>query len=191
MQPIKYFHQRSIFFYFLFLSLSAQMYAQEVGGIWLDSKAKTKKDFHPKASWIWMQDTGDVMLARKSWTISEELEQAILYISASSQYQLYLNGKYIARGPARSAPHHQSVDAWEVKSQLRKGQNLLAIRVHKQDKKYSYHHELRGGLWVQLEYTYENGKTLNLSDSTWKVHPDSSWDNEAPKINRFQQIVVD
>ncbi|MEM6801148.1 MAG: family 78 glycoside hydrolase catalytic domain, partial [Bacteroidota bacterium] len=46
-------------------------------------------------------------------------------------------------------------------------------------------------LWVQLEYTYENGKTLNLSDSTWKVHPDSSWDNEAPKINRFQQIVVD
>lgn len=142
-----------------------------------------------KAHWIWVDESKgyDVILARKTFELEQEEKKARLYISASSIYRLYVNGKYVARGPARSAPHHQYVDAWEIAEFLQKGKNTLAVRVHSQQNKHSYHDEGRSGLFVQLEMA---AKTL-ISDKSWRVSADLSWDSKTPKISRFQQIVTD
>ena len=163
-----------------------------VKGSWV-SPEDNAKPYDWEAQWIWLDEetSSDVMLARRSFKLSDLPDQAELRITATSQYQLYINGKYVCRGPARSAPHHQSFDILDVADLLREGKNILAIRVHHQRGKYSYHHNGRAGLLVQLNVT-TNGQVSSFSTNPkWKVTPDPSWSNEAPKISRFQLVVGD
>lgn len=170
----------------------------KVRGIWYTPEAMLSQAFDWEAQWIWLDEKtrSDVLLARHSFELSEEeltqFDEAQIRITASSHYQLYLNGQYIAQGPARCAPHHQSFDIWEVKQLLQAGKNTIAIRVHHQRGKYAYHFNGRAGLLVQMDFS-QSGKVGRIiaSNSEWKVAPDMSWSNEAPKISRFQLVVGD
>ena len=171
---------------------------QAVKGIWFTPKALQEQSFDWKAQWIWLKEkhTSDMLLARRSFELSEEESKpslkALLRITASTHYKLYLNGQYIAQGPARSAPHHQSFDIWEVEKLLQVGKNTIAVRVHHQRGKYSYHFDGRAGLLVQLDLKLSSQTDRSItSDDSWRVSPDPSWSNEAPKINRFQLVVGD
>lgn len=178
-----------------FASLGQQIseLQNEITGIWTQNTSE--KIFLEKweAQWIWMPKSiqSDVMLARRSFTIEDIPEEAILRISASSKYELYINEKYISQGPARSAPHHQSFDVLEISSVLKTGKNTIAVRVHYQRGTTSYHIKGRAGLLVQLDLDTKNSSSIIISDKNWKVHPDDSWDNKAPAINRFQLFVND
>ncbi len=164
-----------------------------VTGIWLQPDEQESPSFTWQSQWIWMDETieSDVMLARRSFDLDQAPLEARLRITASSKYQLYLNGEYICQGPARSAPHHQSYDILDVTGLLREGKNTLAIRVHHQAGKHSYHHTGRAGLLAQLDISSNAREFSLLTDGTWKVAPDLSWDNAAPRINRFQLAVND
>jgi alpha-L-rhamnosidase len=146
-----------------------------------------------QAQWIWFDEElpSDVMLARQTFALASLPSNAWLRITASSQYQLYINGKYVRRGPARSAPHHQSFDDLDIMGYLQTGLNTLAVRVHRQKDKFSYHHRGRGGLLCQLDYEIDGQTSTIATDDSWKVLPDPSWDSNAPKISRFQQVVND
>ena len=170
----------------------------QVKGTWFTPAALPEQSFDWQAQWIWLDEKieSDVLLARRSFELTKAeltaVTQASLRITASTHYQLYLNGQYIAQGPARCAPHHQSFDIWEVERLLQAGQNTIAVRVHHQKGKYAYHLSDRAGLLVQLDLS--SGAKINkplVSDPSWKVAPDSSWDDKAPKISRFQLVVGD
>ncbi|MCD6354220.1 MAG: family 78 glycoside hydrolase catalytic domain [Prolixibacteraceae bacterium] len=165
--------------------------SEKVKGIWYNSGESESPLFEWKAAWIWADENleTDAIFARRTFSLENAPEKTILRITASSQYQLYINGEYICRGPARCAPHHQSYDILDVSSLLKTGENVLAVRVHHQDGKRSYQYEGRAGLLAQLDIN--DDKTILTSDSNWKVLADPSWDNNAPKISRFQQIVND
>ncbi|MBG7630579.1 MAG: alpha-L-rhamnosidase N-terminal domain-containing protein, partial [Bacteroidetes bacterium] len=160
-----------------------------IKGIWTQNTAEKIALEKWEAQWIWMPDNieSDVMLARRSFDLKELSKEAILRISASSKYELYVNGKGVCQGPARSAPHHQSFDILDISSVLKNGKNTIAVRVHYQQGTTSYHLKGRAGLLVQLDI--EN-QTI-ISDSNWKVSPDVSWDNNSPAMNRFQLVVND
>lgn len=160
-----------------------------VQGIWLQPNEKEPSSFTWKAQWIWLDESLnlDVLLSRKSFELKQVPKEAMLRISASSKYQLYVNRKYVCRGPARSAPHHQSYDILEISGLLQKGNNSIAVRVHHQKEKYSYQYDGRAGLLVQLDFATNQ----IITDSSWKVSTDKSWNNTSPKINRFQQVVND
>lgn len=146
-----------------------------------------------QAHWIWTNESlqDDVILSRRNFQLEEIPQQSKLLITASSQYQLFINGEYIKRGPARSAPHHQSFDILEVSDYLQKGENCLAIRVHHQKNKHSYHHKGRAGLLAQLELTLNDTTVIIPTDPQWKVMADPAWDSSAPVISRFQMVVND
>ncbi len=185
----------------LLLGLLVNSHAQgndKVKGTWFTPAALLEQSFDWQAQWIWLDEKtkSDVLLARRSFQLTEsELTAATktsLRISASTHYQLYINGQYVAQGPARCAPHHQSFDIWEVEQLLQAGQNTIAVRVHYQQGKYAYHLPGRAGLLVQLDLAQgaEVRKSI-VSDSNWKVAPDTSWDKKAPRIGRFQLVVGD
>jgi hypothetical protein len=165
----------------------------DVTGIWLQPDEQESPTFTWQSLWIWMNETfeSDVMIARRSFNLDQTPREAKLRITASTKYQLYLNGEYICQGPARSAPHHQSYDILDVTGMLQAGRNTLAIRVHHQTGKHSYHHPGRAGLLAQLDISLNARKLTLVTDTTWKVAPDLSWDNAAPRINRFQLAVND
>lgn len=166
---------------------------QGVKGIWYQPYESEPEEFSWKAHWIWVDEAleKDVILARRSIQLGKIPEKAVLRITASSSYQLYINGEYICRGPARCAPHHQSYDILDISGILTKGENSISVRVHHQDGKKSYQYDGRAGLLVQLNLEEENSKTILISDATWKIIADPSWDNNAPLISRFQQVVND
>jgi alpha-L-rhamnosidase len=182
----------SFFLFFCFSHFATEMeISPEVKGIWLKPNEQENSSFSWQASWIWLDEKiqSDAMLARRTFQVDNLPDSAILRITASSQYQLYVNSQYVCRGPARCAPHHQAYDILNISGLLMKGKNSIAVRVHHQKGKFSYHSSERAGLLAQLDGL--SGENSLVTDSNWKVSPDLSWDNEAPKINRFQQVVVD
>jgi hypothetical protein len=161
-----------------------------VKGIWVPpEKAIPSKDW--KAQWIWLSAEIPMMLSRKSFELGDQPQKAILKITATSQYKLYVNGQYIIKGPARSAPHHQSFDLLDITRILEKGRNTIAVKVHYQAGKQSYHFEGRPGLLAQLNMSFESNEAILVTDESWKVKADPSWDSTAPVINRFQDLVND
>lgn len=182
-----------------FLLFSLNLFAEQtrlndkVSGIWVGPNQTDVWIHRLDAAWIWADEKleSDAILVRKDFSLYEGFDNVTLRITASSQYQLYINGEYVCRGPARSASHHQSYDILDITKMMNVGENLIAVRVHHQNGKHSYQHEGRAGLLAEI--TYEQGEVNGIipSDSSWKVIPDPSWDNKAPKINRFQQAVND
>lgn len=146
-----------------------------------------------QAQWIWdAQEAGtEMLLARRSFELSEKPESASFRITASSVYKLYVNGEYVRRGPARSAPHHQSYDELEIADRLIKGTNTLAVQVHYQEGTISFHHAGRPGLLAQLDILVDGQPQVLATDSAWRVFPDLSWDASAPRISRFHLEVSD
>lgn len=164
-----------------------------VKGIWTQNTSEKISLESWGAQWIWMPEDmeSDVMLARRSFGLRKVPNTAILRITASSKYELYVNGNYICQGPARSASHHQSYDILDITSVLKEGKNSIAVRVHYLRGTTSYHLQGRAGLLVQLDVDDQNVVSSIISDKHWKVYPDHSWDNKSTAINRFQLFVND
>jgi hypothetical protein len=163
------------FYIFIFLSFSLiQVFA-------------TKNQW--KARWIWADEDlkAEAILARKTFELNELPDEVTLKIAASDVYQLYINGQYINRGPARSAAHHQSYDCINIRKYLIKGKNLIAVRVMFESGAQSYQFESRAGLLVQMELDTH----LIVSDDSWRVIEDQSWNKNSPTISRFQRDVCD
>jgi hypothetical protein len=183
----------------LLLSICISAFATEmevrtgVTGIWLQPGEQEPHSFTWQSQWIWMDEAfgSDAMLARRTFELSGPPAKAMLRITATSQYQLYINGEYVCRGPARSAPHHQSYDILDITGMLGEGLNTLAVRVHYQREGRSYNFPGRAGLLAQLDIV-SNGREISIvTNDSWKVAPDSSWNNRSPRINRFQPVVSD
>ncbi len=176
------------------ISMAQEMKVREgVSGNWILPGDTGSRFNNWQAHWIWLPAgrESDKMLARKTFDAPATISKAQLRIAASSQYKLYINGEYICHGPSRSAPHHQSFDILDVTSLIRNGLNTIAIEVHYQAGKFSYHHHGRAGLLVQLDGVADRNGAPIISDNSWKVIGDPSWDNTAPKISRFQLVVND
>jgi len=162
-----------------------------VRGFWTQSEKIVSPAW--KAQWIWVGEeiASDMMLARRSFTLPKEAEEALLRITSTSLYQLFINGRFVCHGPARCTPHHQSFDLLDVAALLQKGENTIAVRVHYLQGVVSYHHPGRPGFLAQLDLV-SGGKTSSLvTDSSWKVHPDPAWVGKAPRMSRFHLEVCD
>lgn len=142
-----------------------------------------------KAKWIWLprtsnQDKNHVIIARKKFNISEIVKQAELYITADSHYKIWINGHFVSRGPARCNPHHQSYDILNVEPFLIQGENIIAVKAHYHGIMKSYYTDPYPGLLAQLEFVEGNKKKWVITDKTWKVQRDWSWDSRTEWVNR-------
>jgi alpha-L-rhamnosidase len=53
----------------------------------------------------------------------------VLRIAAASVYRAFINGEFLAHGPARGPHGHHRVDEWDLSGRLRPGRNVLAVEV--------------------------------------------------------------
>ncbi len=142
-----------------------------------------------RAKWIWTKEelNAEAVIVRKLFSLSSQATEANILITASDFYQLYINGQYVIRGPARSAAHHQSYDCIDISTYLKKGENLIAVRAVFEPGAQSYQFDARAGLLAQIEV---DGQQI-ISDNSWKMVEDKSWDKDSPAISRFQRDVND
>ena len=106
-----------------------------------------------------------------------------LLISADARYKLWLNGQFVARGPARSYPHSQSFDRLDLSAAWQKGDNLLAVQVYQPGySHFSYVHRAVSGLLAAL---LVNGSQQLVSDASWHVRRNRSFASQVPRVSIY------
>ncbi|MBF0196847.1 MAG: alpha-L-rhamnosidase N-terminal domain-containing protein [Planctomycetes bacterium] len=140
----------------------------------------TPKEWNAKWIWLGAPEDNTTLMARKTFQFSGQ-SLARLYISAQTHYQLWINGSFVTRGPARCASHHQSFDILDVQDLLVSGKNLVSVKVHNHGVMSSYYNKQLPGLLVQIDD--EKGETIMVSDKSWKVQIDRSWDKRTEWVS--------
>ncbi|MFK7933140.1 MAG: hypothetical protein AB8G22_06495, partial [Saprospiraceae bacterium] len=88
---------------------------------------------HIKASWVShpaVQGGADqVVLFRNTFDVKDNSADFIINISADNHYFLYVNGKLLTHGPQLSDLKHWKYETLNLKSYLKKGKNVVAVKV--------------------------------------------------------------
>ncbi len=108
---------------------------------------------------------------------------AELWVTADSRYKLWVNGMFVARGPARSYPHAQAIDRLDVTALLRPGANLIAAQVYSPGySHFAYVHRAAAGLLAWL--SCDGGPPL-ATDARWRARRDRSFAADVPRVSIY------
>ena len=142
--------------------------------------AQTDPSFQQKMIWTEAApkaegDTGFVAF-RKSFTLADKPKAAELRIFADLRYFLWINGRYVVRGPVRFDPKAPQFDVVDIASQLQPGRNSLAVLVlSRANNNQMMRHA--PGLVAELRLTDPAGKEqLVTTDESWR------WTDKIPHL---------
>jgi len=141
-----------------------------------------------RAHWIWCdgepRPRNFYLYLRKTFELTSKAKSSHVCVSADSRYQLFVNGKFVNRGPARCDRRWQVYDEWDVARYLRAGRNVLAALVHHYGE-WTFSYMLgRGGFICQADIALANGDEMQLqTEESWKVLPATAWERRAPRLS--------
>ena len=142
-----------------------------------DSSAILTSGSSLQSSFIWTpaanNPKGEYVVFRKNFDLKLPVPDVVLNIFADSRYLLWINGKYVLRGPCRFNPKGPEYDQTDVRSFLKDGKNSIVVMVH------NYGSPLSGrimkhnpGLTANIEIA---GKIILKTDSTWRFNNHTSY----------------
>ena len=120
-----------------------------------------------KSQWMWPQ--GQLYLYnlyadfRYDFDLKNLPGTAPFYITADQAYQLYVNGEYVCRGPARGYQEHWPLDQVDLLPFLKTGHNWIAVRAYNPGiSTFAYIHKAAAGLicagvWPDAQITIYSG----------------------------------
>jgi hypothetical protein len=121
---------------------------------------------------------------RKKFDQPGGVNKAVALISADSRYKLYLNGQYVARGPARCDQIWQYYDECDIAPFLRSGTNVIAAVVHYYGERTGWCVPGRPGFLFECSLETAGGaSSLVKSDATWKSLQAPMWSQDVPRVN--------
>ena len=137
--------------------------------------------------WMWMPGRREAvdchLLMRKAFTLAARPAAATLRVAASDQYRLFVNGRLVGDGPARSESPTAYYDTYELRELgLRPGANVVALLVHSTMMPQHGQSLCPGGVWVELECRLAAGKLVRVaSDGSWRVTEARQFVKPAPR----------
>lgn len=146
----------------------------------LEETEKAKGEFlQKKMIWLESAKPGEqaYVVFRKELNIRNSISNAELRIFADIRYILWINGKYVERGPCRFDPKHPEYDILAVDKYLVQGKNAIAILVHHYAiNSFSFWHDKNArmighepGLTAFLSVKYKNNNSEHFITGTdWK-----------------------
>lgn len=140
--------------------------------------------------WIGLHDPSTLpggntaFVARRSFPLSEVPQRAPLRIVADTLYRLFINGEWVADGPAREWPGRARHDELEVSHLLRKGRNTVAVVVRFFQDSSFHRIPQHPGLRLSLETVHSDGSTRRLKTGRpWQVRPCVALRNDTARIS--------
>lgn len=108
------------------------------------------------------------ILFRRKFICDSLSKNATLYISADDYYKLYINGQFVAQGPAPSYHFSYNYNVIDVSKYLKKGENLIAVHTLYQGliNRVWQSGDNRHGLILDLVI---DGETVVASDESFKT----------------------
>ncbi len=148
-----------------------------------------------RSRWIWPDSHhwdlhNSYALFRKTFDLSVVPARASLWITADQSYRLHINGRFIARGPARGFQSSWPYDELDIAEHLRPGRNVIAVRAYNPGfSNFQYITQGFAGLLVAARW-----KDFELvSDSTWRARRQTSvsGDTVPSSVQLFPQEHID
>ena len=138
-----------------------------------------------QGKWIWVsshsQTPNFYMYARKEIEITGA-PFAKAFITCSSQYKLYVNGRYVGCGPSPCHPSFQYYDEYDLSRYLRPGKNVIAAICYNYGVGTHFLPQSPGAFLMHAEIG-NNSETLIIgTDETWKVKPADDWDFDSAQM---------
>ncbi len=130
---------------------------------------------------------------RKTFTVEEEFNRAVLRITAGDKFIVYCNGVYLGRGPCRSVlPQWSFYDSFDLTPHLRKGKNTIAVMVFWHGMTNCFCADQRAGLWAETDIYLKRGEIQRVfTGPSWKTLECNGWDTSAPRVNDCQGLLVE
>lgn len=143
-----------------------------------------------QAKWIWagahVRTPNCYVYARREIEI-EPVACVRVLVTCRSAYKLYINSRYLGRGPGPCPPETRYYDEYDVTHVLRPGKNVLAaICYHLGDRD-----EADAGFLLQLELTDGVEPVVFGTDETWRVKSGDDWDFGSRRMSPgagFQEV---
>lgn len=145
----------------------------------------------PQAACIWCDDATDtgeelgprVRLFRRTFELEARPARAALRLYAEMRYGLFVNGRFVGRGPQLHHAMVMPLDEVDLTPYLKAGQNVLAVAVIAAN--HSYHNHVptgTPGLLAELDITDLLGQTqTTLTDEHWRVTAQTGWRRDVPR----------
>lgn len=134
-----------------------------------------------KGRWVWCASApaqpNIYVYARRTFDLEAVPRTAPMRITADSRYKVWVNGRLVGRGPARSDPAWWYYDRFDIAPMLRSGRNVIAVQVFHHHGTFQY---LPGpaGLLAEVKV---GGETI-VSDPSWRVLRAEAYRQDLPKM---------
>ena len=128
-------------------------------------------DMEWNAQWIMhpavQPQSHSVILFRKSFSLALKPEKFIVHVSADNHYRLFVNGKYIIRGPARGDLSHWFYETIDISAHLQAGENVIAAEVINWGPKRSFTFFSQMTSFI-MQGDSDRESVVNTSEGSWK-----------------------
>jgi hypothetical protein len=125
------------------------------------------------AQWITHPDIAvseySVVNFRKVFDLNVKPERFIIHISADNHYRLYVNGKYITRGPARGDMAHWFYETIDIATYLKADKNVIAAEVVNWGPKRSFTMFSQMTSFI-VQGDTKNEEIINTLGGKWKTY---------------------
>ena len=138
--------------------------------------------------WIWAKRDGyntynDTIVAVRRFQAGE-VSAARIQITADSRYRLFVNGHWIADGPARAWPEQYCYDEHRLEEFLNPGQNEIKVVARYFGCGTFHGVPQQAGLAAQIDMQMPDGQeTRVVTDSSWQVADGVMWQRNTPKVS--------
>lgn len=125
---------------------------------------------------------------RKTFGLSEKPGRFIVHVSADHRYHLFVNGRSVSRGPARSDTWHWNFESLDIAPFLQQGKNVLAAVVWNGGENAPY-----------AQMTFQTGfilqgdgkpEALANTDTSWRVLQNAAYSPEPLDMARLRTYIV-
>ena len=132
-----------------------------------------------KAGWIWTkEEAGENTYAyfRHAFVLPKGIGSAVCRVTAERSYNLWINERWVGRGPVWGDPRWKTYDIYEVKKHLRVGENVVAILGYYDGLDHLLPHDAPAGILLQIDIEMENKKPLAIyTNVEWKGMKSLAW----------------
>ncbi|MVM31834.1 Bacterial alpha-L-rhamnosidase [Spirosoma sp. HMF4905] len=123
---------------------------------------------------------------RKAIDLAQKPARFVVHVSADNRYRLFVNGKAVALGPARSDTQNWNYETLDLAPFLQAGRNVLAAQVWYMGESAPFA-QMSYQLAFLLQGDGETEKVAN-TDASWKVFQNPAYSpvkNDIPKLRTY------
>jgi len=140
---------------------------------------------------IWSHNTEaaahEVTLFRHTFSLETSLTEAELTIFADTRYEVWIDGTWVGRGPARFSRQTREYDIYALDA-LSPGSHVLAVVVQWAPN-YRRSESTTPFLWGELQGDTGSGKrVVARTGSHWKVQSSMAWQQDATPVHAWHLI---